>query len=174
MLVQNCNSIAPQTRVQWTRCLRNTSLLTHEFGTSVPSSWQPKVKSQNCNSIAPQTRVQLTRCLRKTSLLTHEFGTICAIVMATESEEWSEQQPSGATKITCSRSGTSVIRRSRVPLRAWVGPITNQSQLDTVAKSRAETQWRFDGDYGDGHSDHPQTLKRHLHPQPAAIDVGKH
>ena len=45
----------------------------------------------------------------------------------------------GATIETRTRSGTSVIRRSSVPPRAWVGPITNWSQPDTVAKSKAAT-----------------------------------
>ena len=40
-----------------------------------------------------------------------------------------------SNRVTCTRSGTSVICRSRVPLRAWVGP--------TVAKSRATISWRF-------------------------------
>ena len=45
----------------------------------------------------------------------------------------------GATTETHTRSGTSVIRRSIVPPRAWVGPTTNWSQPDTVAKSKVAT-----------------------------------
>ena len=41
------------------------------------------------------------------------------------------------------RSGTSVIRRSSVPPCAWVGPTTNRSQPNTVAKSEAAPPWRF-------------------------------
>ena len=41
------------------------------------------------------------------------------------------------------KSWTSVIRRSSVPPRAWVGPTTNWSQLDTVAKSNSATPWQF-------------------------------
>ena len=49
----------------------------------------------------------------------------------------------GATTTTCTRSGTSVIRRSSVPSRAWVGTTTNWWQPETVAKSKASTQWRY-------------------------------
>ena len=45
----------------------------------------------------------------------------------------------GATTATRTKSGTSVIRRSSVPPRAWVGPTTNWSQPETVAKSKAAT-----------------------------------
>ena len=41
------------------------------------------------------------------------------------------------------KSGTSVIRRSSVTPRAWVGLKTNWSQPETVAKSKAATPWRF-------------------------------
>ena len=45
----------------------------------------------------------------------------------------------GATTENRTMTGTSVIRRLRVPPRAWVGPTTNWSQPDTVAKSMAAT-----------------------------------
>ena len=58
--------------------------------------------------------------------------------MTADRDEGSEL-PTGATTATRTRSGTSVIRRSYVPPRAWVGPTTNSSQPDTVAKSKATT-----------------------------------
>ena len=87
-----------------------------------------------------QTVFQLTWCFRKTFLLTHKLGTACAVEMTAERHEWSEL-PMGATTATRIRSGTSVIRRSSIPPRAWVGPTTNWSQSDTVAKSKAATTW---------------------------------
>ena len=72
----------------------------------------------------------LTWCLKKTFLLTHKFGAARAIEMTADREEWSEL-PIGATTATHTRSGTSVIRRSSVPPRAWVGPTTNWSQPDS-------------------------------------------
>ena len=45
--------------------------------------------------------------------------------------------------ITRTKSGTSVIRKSSVPPRAWVGPTTNWSQPETVAKSEGATPWWF-------------------------------
>ena len=57
-------------------------------------------------------------------------------------EEWSEL-PIGATTVTRTKSGTSVIRRSSVPPSAWVGPTTNWLQPETVAKSKAATPWQF-------------------------------
>ena len=44
--------------------------------------------------------------------------------MTADIEELSEL-PVGATSATRTRSGTSVIRRSSVPPRSWVGPTTN-------------------------------------------------
>ena len=58
-------------------------------------------------------------------------------------EWWWSDLHSGAATATRTRSVTSVIRRSRVPPRAWVGSVTSWSQPDTVAKSRAATSWRF-------------------------------
>ena len=81
---------------------------------------------QGRSCIAPQTVFQLTWCFRKTFLLTHKFGTSWAIEMSADREEWSAL-PIGATTATRTRSGTSVIRRSSVPPRAWVGPTTNWS-----------------------------------------------
>ena len=95
-----------------------------------------QILRQGSTPIASQTAVQLTQCFRSTILLTHMLGIACAIEMAIGSDEWSKL-PSGATTATRTRSGTSVIRRSRVPPHAWVGPITSWSQPDTVAKSRA-------------------------------------
>ena len=84
------------------------------------------------------TVFQLTWCFRKTFLLTHKFGTAWAIEMTADREEWSEL-PICATIATHTRSGTSVIRRSNVPPRAWVGPTNNWSQPERVAKSKAAT-----------------------------------
>ena len=47
--------------------------------------------------------------------------------------------PIGATIATRTMSGTSVIRRSSVPPRECVGPTTDLSQPETVAKSKAAT-----------------------------------
>ena len=82
--------------------------------------------------VAPTTVFQLTWCFKKTFLLMHKFDSAWAIEMIAEREEWSEL-PNGATTATCSWSGTSVIRRSSVPPRAWVGPTTNWSQPETAA-----------------------------------------
>ena len=56
----------------------------------------------------------------------------------------------------------------RWPPRAWVGPTP---QPDTVAKSKAAIPWRFmvvepNPSYT-CHWNHPQTGKRHVHPEPA-------
>ena len=79
------------------------------------------------------TGTQTFPCLWKTFLLIHKFGTAWAIEMTADREEWPEL-PMGATTEIRTWSGTSVIKRSSVPPRAWVGPITNWSQPDTVAK----------------------------------------
>ena len=82
------------------------------------------------------------RCFRKTFLLTHKFGTAWAIDMTANRKELSEL-PICATTATSTRSGTSVIRRSSVPPRAWVGLTTYRSQPETVVKSKPATPWRF-------------------------------
>ena len=87
---------------------------------------------------APQTVFELSWRFRKAFLLTNKFGTACAIELTADGEEWSEL-PIVATTATRARSGTSVIRKSRVPPRAWVGLTTNWSQPDTFEKSKAET-----------------------------------
>ena len=46
--------------------------------------------------------------------------------MTADREEWS-QLPMGATTSTRTRSGASSIRKSSVPLRAWVGTTTNNN-----------------------------------------------
>ena len=111
---------------------------------------------------------------RKTFRLTHKFGTACAIEMAADREEWSELPMHPYTRL-----GTSVIRRSSVPPRAWVGPITNWSQPDTVAKSKAAIPWRLVELYNpttpdDGHSNHRHMKDaRTFSASTAAIDVSK-
>ena len=71
-----------------------------------------------------------------------KFGTTWANEITADKEEWSEL-PIGATTVIRTRSGTSVIRRSRVPPRARVGPTTNRSQEETVYASKSVTPWRF-------------------------------
>ena len=54
-------------------------------------------------------------------LLTNKFGTAWAIKMTTDRHKWSEL-PMGAATATYTRSGTSVISRLSVTIRAWAGP----------------------------------------------------
>ena len=66
----------------------------------------------------------------------------------------------------------AVMMRSIVPQRAWVVPITNWSQPETVAKSKAATppddSWSLNPAIpDDGHSNYPHTGKRNAHPLPA-------
>ena len=89
-----------------------------------------QILRQGNRPIASQTADQLPRCFRSTPLLTHKLGMASAIEMAIESYEWSDL-PSGAATATRTISGTSVIRRLRVPPRAWVGPITSWTEPDT-------------------------------------------
>ena len=95
---------------------------------------------QGRSCIAPQKVFQLTWCSRRTFLLTHKCRTAWAIDMTADKEEWSEL-PIGAT--TGTRSGTSVISRPSVPPLAWVGPTTNWSHPETIAKSKAAILWQF-------------------------------
>ena len=98
---------------------------------------------QGRSCIAPQTVFQLTWCLRKTFLLTHKFGTRLS--------HRNDCQQRGVVWVTYRcynsnpyyRSGTSVIRRSSVPPRAWAGPTTNWSQPETVSSSKAATPLLF-------------------------------
>ena len=126
-------------------------------------------QSRSC--IASQTVCQLKWFLRKIS---HQYTSFEQL----EPSKWPPTQKVtwvtyDAATATHARSGTSVIRRSSVPSRARAGTTTNWSQPDTVAKSKATTQWRFvvlepNHSY-DCHSNHPQTGKRHGHPQPARL-----
>ena len=151
---------------------------TDDLGWNKTSNQQQQMLIQYLNRIANRPNVtsgQILHCTTncipiwcfwKTFLLTHKFETAWAIEMTADRQEWSALRM-GATTATHSRSGTSVIRRTSVPPFAWVGPTTNWSQPDTVAKSKAATPWQFvvvdqttpDG----GHSNHPQTGKRHAH-----------
>ena len=74
----------------------------------------------------------------------------------------------GTTTATHTRSGTSVIRRSNVQPRAWVGPTTNKSQPNHNQKSEAHDDlWLYNQNTpDDGHSNYPQTGKKQAHPQP--------
>ena len=116
-------------------------LVTHTdgLGCYITSNQQGQMFIQNLNRIGgkpnvtpdrscigPQTVSQLTWCFRKIFLLTHKFGTTWDIEMTTDREEWSEL-PIIATSATRIRSGTSAIRRIRVP------PTKNRSQPETAA-----------------------------------------
>ena len=114
--------------------------------------------------------ISINLVFQETFLLTHKLGTAYAIEMTVESEEWSELTMSDTT-VTRIRSGTTVIMRSSIPTNAWVGPTTNWSQLDTVAKTKAATPWLLVV----AEPNHslwwpfisPQRTTRHAYPQPA-------
>ena len=118
---------------------------------------------QGRSRITPKTVFQLTWCYWKTFVLTHKFGTAWAIEMTADREEWSEL-PIGATTATSTRSGTTVIGRSCVPPRPWIAPTTNWSQRLQLH----DGSWSYNPTtHDDGHSNHPQTGKRHGHYQPS-------
>ena len=61
-----------------------------------------------------------------------------AIEMTADREERTVLIRGAATK-TRIMSGTPIITRSSVQPHEWVGPTTNESQPDTVTKSKGET-----------------------------------
>ena len=124
---------------------------TDDLGWYIMSNQQEQLFVQNLNRIVSMPNVMpgqilycTTDCIPVDLMFQENFPTNTQSLVPPEPSKQLPTERSdlsylliGATIATCTRSGTSVLRRSSVPPRAWVGPTPNLSQPETVAKSKS-------------------------------------
>ena len=129
--------------------------LTDDLNWYTTSNQHGHIFIQNLNWIIRQINVTpwqilyfTTNCISIDLMFQENFhtdtqvGTAWTIEMIADKEEWSEL-PMGVTTATCTRSGTSVIRRSSVQPCAWVGATNNWPQPYAFVNSKAGTPRLF-------------------------------